>query len=321
MLDYFLQVLSTLVENDQILYAVFVGFAALTVMALCLGVGVVVLGLTDPVRARLRLLTGKQPRKSTRRMEELSRAVRPISGHFLPAEAKERSRIGKQLSRAGFRSSNALTSFYAIKVVLATIFPLLALVATRLDPDLKPAIIIFFVALASFTGLMLPNAVIRNITTRRLKALRHGFPDALDLMVVCVESGLGLTAAFQRVASELSISHPALALELDLVNIQIGAGVNRVDALKDLADRTGLDDIKGLVSLLIQSLKFGTSIAETLRVYSEEFRDRRMQLAEEKAARMGTLLIFPLVFCMFPAFFIIAIGPAVLRLISVFSGN
>jgi tight adherence protein C len=105
------------------------------------------------------------------------------------------------------------------------------------------------------------------------------------------------------------------------VNIQIGAGVNRVDALKDLADRTGLDDIKGLVSLLIQSLKFGTSIAETLRVYSEEFRDRRTQLAEEKAAKMGTLLIFPLVLCMFPAFFIVAIGPAVLRLMSVFAGK
>jgi len=168
---------------------------------------------------------------------------------------------------------------------------------------------------------MLPNFVISHLCSKRLRKLRHGFPDALDLMVVCVESGLGLTAAFQRVATELAVSYPELAQELDLVNVEIRAGVSRVDALKGLADRTGLDDIKGLVSLLIQSMKFGTSIAETLRVYSDEFRDRRMQLAEEKAAKMGTKMVFPLIVCMFPAFFLVAIGPAVLRLMTVFSGN
>ncbi len=321
MLDYFLQVLNTLVENDQALYTIFVTLAAITVMALCLGAGIFVLGAIDPLRARLRWLAGDQPKKSNSKLEELSRAIEPVSNYVLPVKQKERGRVSQQLSRAGFRSSNALTSFYAIKTLLATIFPLLALAGTRIVPDLTSTTIMFVVALASFIGLMLPNFVINHLCSKRIKNLRHGFPDALDLLVVCVESGLGLTAALQRVANELTVSYPELARELDLVNVEIRAGVSRVDALKGLADRTGLDDIKGLVSLLIQSMKFGTSVAETLRVYSDEFRDRRMQLAEEKAAKMGTLLIFPLVFCMFPAFFIVAIGPAVLRFMTVFSGN
>ncbi len=321
MLDYFLQVLNTLVENDQTLYTIFVGLAAVTVMALCLGVGVFVLGITDPLRARLRGFIGDQPKKSKAGSGELSRAMKPVSNYVLPTKEKERSQVSQQLSRAGFRSSSALTSYYAIKMLLATIFPLLVLAGTRLVPDLTSTAIIFVATLASFIGLMLPNFVISHRCSKRIKNLRRGFPDALDLMVVCVEAGQGLAAAFQRVATELAISYPELAHELDLVNVQIRAGVSRVDALKELAERTGLKDIKGLVSLLIQTMKFGTSIAETLRVYSDEFRDRRMQLAEEKAAKMGTLLIFPLVFCMFPSFFIVAIGPAVLRLMTVFGGN
>jgi tight adherence protein C len=160
--------------------------------------------------------------------------------------------------------------------------------------------------------------VLDKLVARRMKKLRDGFPDALDLLVVCVESGLGLTQALQRVADELVVSHPELALELAVVNAEIRAGVDRVGALKNLADRTGLDDIKGLVSLLVQTLKFGTGVADSLRVYSEEFRDKRMQRAEEQAAKMGTKMIFPLVLFLFPGFFIVAVGPAVIRLIWVF---
>jgi tight adherence protein C len=152
----------------------------------------------------------------------------------------------------------------------------------------------------------------------RIKKLRDGFPDALDLLVVCVESGLGLTAAIQRVADELGVSHEELAMELSLVSAETRAGMERSKALRNLAERSGLDDIRGLVSMLIQAMRFGTSIADTLRVYSEEFRDRRMQKAEEQAAKIGTKLLFPLVFCLFPSFFLVAIGPAILRFITVF---
>ena len=129
--------------------------------------------------------------------------------------------------------------------------------------------------------------------------------------------GIRLAAAIQRVADELMVSHPELSTELALVNAEMRAGVDRTKALVNLADRTGLDDIRGLVSLLVQTMRFGTGIADALRVYSEEFRDKRMQAAEEQAALIGTKLIFPLVLCLFPSFFIVAIGPAVMRLIRV----
>jgi tight adherence protein C len=154
----------------------------------------------------------------------------------------------------------------------------------------------------------------------RHKLLRDGFPDALDLLNVCVESGLGLAQALQRVADELDVSHPELASEIAQVTAQMRAGVDRETALRGLATRTGLDDVRGLVSLLAQTLRFGTGISDALRVYSDEFRDKRMQRAEEAAAKIGTKLIFPLVLCLFPSFFVVAIGPAMIRLSEAFGG-
>jgi tight adherence protein C len=173
--------------------------------------------------------------------------------------------------------------------------------------------------MAAGIGIIAPNGVLTRLMERRLRTLRNAFPDALDLLVVCVESGLGLSAAIQRVADEIVVSHAELARELGLVNAETRAGVDRSVALRNLADRTGLDDIRGLVSLLIQTMRFGTSVADALRVYSNEFRDRRLQKAEEEAAKIGTKLIFPLVLCLFPSFFTVAIGPAVIRLVNVFS--
>jgi tight adherence protein C len=134
-----------------------------------------------------------------------------------------------------------------------------------------------------------------------------------------VEAGLGLAPALQRVADEVSVSHPELGAELGLVNAEMRAGVERTQALRNLAERTGLSDIRGLVTLMVQTLRFGTGIADALRVYSEEFRDKRMQAAEEQAAKIGTKMIFPLAFCIFPSFFLVAIGPAVLAVIDVFA--
>ncbi len=185
-------------------------------------------------------------------------------------------------------------------------------------PELSTSRLLLVTGMGAGFGLIAPSSILDRMVERRLRTLRRAFPDALDLLVVCVESGLGLSAAIQRVADELVVSHPELAQELALVNAEVRAGVDRGQALRNLADRTGLDDIRGLVSLLVQTMRFGTSVADALRVYSEEFRDRRMQKAEEEAAKVGTKLIFPLVFCLFPAFFVVAIGPAVIRLVAVF---
>ena len=190
--------------------------------------------------------------------------------------------------------------------------------ATRWLPQWTLGTFAFALIFAAFIGVILPNYVLDKIKENRLKKLRNGFPDALDLLVVCVEAGLGLGAAIDRVARDLEVSHLELAEELRLVNVEMRAGVERPVALKNLADRSGLADIRGLVGLLVQTMRFGTSIADALRVYSEEFRDKRMQKAEEQAAKIGTKLIFPLVTCLFPAFFIVAVGPAVLRMIDVF---
>jgi tight adherence protein C len=188
----------------------------------------------------------------------------------------------------------------------------------RWFPQFSTEQVVFSALAASFIGMIGPSYVLDRKIARRKRHLTNGFPDALDLLVVCTEAGLGLNAALQRVARELAASHPVLAEELVLVNAEIRAGVERVEALRNLAKRTGLEDIKGLVALLSQSLRFGTSIAETLRIYSEEFRDKRVQRAEEAAAKVGTKMIFPLVTCMFPGFFVVAVGPAVLKALAAF---
>jgi tight adherence protein C len=242
----------------------------------------------------------------------------PINKYLLPAKDRERGRMEQRLSFAGFRHANALPLFYAAKTGLALACLFAVLASSVWLPQLSTTRLLFFAMLAAFVGLMLPNYVLDHLVERRQKRLRDAFPDALDMLVVCVEAGLGLTAAIQRVAEELRFSHPELGAELALVTAEMRAGVEREAALKGLAARTGLEDIRGLVSLLVQTLKFGTSIAETLRVYAEEFRDKRMQRAEEMAAKIGTKLIFPLVFCLFPSFFIVAVGPAVIRLVDVF---
>jgi tight adherence protein C len=202
---------------------------------------------------------------------------------------------------------------------LAIILPILVFAAARFFPDLATQSVVMYATMGAGVGMLAPNYILHKLLDSRMKQLRNGFPDALDLLVVCVESGLGLGPALQRVANELGVSHPELSFELATVTAEIRAGVQRETALKNLADRTGLTDIRGLVSLLVQSMRFGTSVADALRVYSDEFRDKRMQAAEEQAAKLSTKLIFPLILFMFPVFFIVAIGPAVLRLIDVFS--
>jgi tight adherence protein C len=254
-------------------------------------------------------------RKSQR---DLTGMINPVARYILPQDGEERARAAQNLIHAGFRSEKALPYFYGLKALLALGLPLIVFVVSRWLPQWTISTLGFALLFAAFVGVTLPNFVLEKIKKNRIKKLRNGFPDALDLLVVCVEAGLGLGAAIDRVARDLDVSHTELAEELRLVNVEMRAGVERPTALKNLADRSGLADIRGLVGLLVQTMRFGTSIADALRVYSEEFRDKRMQKAEEQAAKIGTKLIFPLVTCLFPSFFIVAVGPAVLRMIVVF---
>lgn len=291
---------------------------AATIFVFGLGIAVLVSAVTNPVRRRLGLINESDP-KDGRLSLRIATAVGPVAAFVLPREELERNKVQRDLIRAGLRSSQALQVFYAVKTLLAVALPVLVFAGARFFPELGTQAIVTYAAMGAGVGMLAPNYLLHRKVQARMKALRHGFPDALDLLIVCVEAGLGLGPALQRVADELIVSHPELSFELATVTAEMRAGVPREAALKNLADRTGLSDIRGLVGLLVQSMRFGTSVADALRVYSEEFRDKRMQAAEEQAAKMSTKLIFPLVLCMFPVFFIVAIGPAVLRLIDAFA--
>ena len=295
-----------------------VWLSATTVFVLVLGGAFLGLSALDPVRRRVNALATDNRKEELSSFVKAASSIGPIAAFLLPRDEIERSQAMTKLHRAGFRKTVALQAFYVIKTLLILIFPLIVVIGSNWMPDATSSNILLYAVIASGVGMLLPNYVLYKLVEKRARALTNAFPDALDLLVVCVESGLGLAAAIQRVGDELEVSHPELAYELAMVNAEIRVGVPREQSLKNLAERTGLEDIRGLVGLLVQTMRFGTGVADALRIYSEEFRDKRTQKAEEQAAKMGTKLVFPLVFCMFPVFFIVAIGPAVIRIIDAF---
>lgn len=317
-MQWLLDIVYGVMDNPQALQIAVVVLAGVAVAVFAFGLLLLGAGASDPIKRRLTHFEGSEDLGEGHRVFNIETILGPVTQYVVPSEDIERNKMVEKLSYAGFRSPSALQVFYAIKTSLTFLLPLLAYGITYFRPDLSLGVVIYMAVGAAAAGMFVPNIVLEKLVERRLKKLRDGFPDALDLLVVCVESGLGLTQALKRVAEEIIVSHSELGIELSLVNAEISAGVDQVTALKNFADRTGLDDVKGLVSLLIQTLKFGTGVADSLRVYAAEFRDKRMQRAEEQAAKIGTKLIFPLIVFMFPGFFIVALGPAVIRLMSVF---
>ena len=317
-MEALLDLLNSYWADEVILRRVLVGLSAATIFILGLGLTNLIMNMTSPVRRRMGLLDDSRPVKD-RLLMIVNTAIGPVASYVLPQKDNERDDMTQKLARAGYRSPQALQVFYLTKSLLTVALPMLVLTGWRWFPEIEGSILTYAIV-ACGIGLLGPNFVLRKLVDRRVRSLRNGFPDALDLLVVCVESGLGLAAAIQRVADELFVSHAELAYELSTVNAEIRAGLPREQALRNLAARTGLPDIKGLVGLLVQTIRFGTSISDALRIYSDEFRDKRMQKAEEQAAKMGTKLVFPLIFCMFPVFFIVAIGPAVLSIMDWIAG-
>jgi len=320
-MDYLLDLLSSYFQDEAQRRVVFLILTAAAIFAFGLAISMLVTSLSDPVRRRLAHIV--EPHHSDvvhedTTQDKLAHFIEPVTKYVLPKQEWERSHISAKLVHAGFRHPNALTTFYAIKTLLALAFPIVILLFTRFTAELTAGQIFISMAAAAFVGAIIPNIILENRVKVRKKLLRDGFPDALDLLVICVEAGLGLVAALQRVAKDLDVSHPQLAEELAFVNTEIRLGVPRMDALRNMAHRTGLEEVESLVVLLDQSVRFGTSVAEGLRIYSEEFRDKRTQAAEETAAKIGTKIIFPLVLFLWPSFFLIAIGPAILRIIKAF---
>ena len=232
-------------------------------------------------------------------------------GNVAPRSNKEMGKLQQRLVTAGYRSKEALIVFFGLRAACALGFFALVMSSIVVRPSLPVALA------ACGLGYLLPSMALGRMAKKRQHRIRLGLPDALDLLVVSVEAGLGLDQAIQRVGLELDFAHPDLSQELSLINLELRAGKGRGDALRNLADRTGVDDIASLVAMLVQTDKFGTSVAQSLRVHSETVRTKRRQRAEEAAAKTGVKMVFPLVFCIFPAIWVVTIGPAIIKFVQV----
>ena len=306
--------------NDSTM--VFAATVGVAMGALTLSILFLLYNVFNPARRRVRAEINSAPTGSSNRaVGKVDQAVTPVKTIILPKSDKEISEIRTRLVSAGYRHEGSMAVYYVWKLALALVFGIAALLLTTFFPALSSLKVLFAGGIAAFIGMMVPSIYLDKKVATRKRAIINGFPDMLDMLVACSEAGLGLNAALQRVTKEMNLTAPELTEELELVNAEILAGVDRVQALRGLSQRTDIPEISGFVAMLSQSVKFGTGIAETLRIYSEDFRDKRMQKAEEAAAKVGTKLLFPLVVCLFPAFFVVAVGPAIISIMQAFAAT
>jgi len=235
-------------------------------------------------------------------------------GTLIPQSPKDVTVMQRRLIRAGIKNENALKILYGAKAALAITLPLLmtaSIASTTFETGNKLGAIMA-AAMAGFFG---PNEYVRRKAAKRQHEISRGLPNALDLLVVCVESGLGLDQAVLQVSKELDQAHPEISEEFGFVTLELKAGKRRVEALRNLGERTGVDDLKKLVAVLIQADRFGTGIAQSLRAHADFMRIQARQVAEEKAAKLGVKLIFPIFFCILPSLFAVTVGPVAMKII------
>lgn len=248
--------------------------------------------------------------------------LKPLEKYFVDQKDGAESNIRQRMLQAGFVGPNVVRNFFLIRTMLAVGAPALFLTAlpyVSYNLDVKKLIIITIGL--GLAGLYLPGIWISSRIDRRQAKISEAFPDALDMLVVCVEAGLGLDAAFTRVGTQIAQAHPLLAQELGLVSLELRAGKSREDALRNFARRVGLREVKSFVTLLIQSDQLGTSIAQTLRVHAAEMRTNRMLRAEEKAHKLPVKLVIPLVSCVLPAMVTVVLLPGMIRIIRIIMPN
>jgi tight adherence protein C len=231
-------------------------------------------------------------------------------GAFVPTSPKDLPRLKRRLVRAGFRNPAAFRVFYGARVLAMLLFGLLGLIL-----GLRSDHVFLYSAAGAMLGYMGPMQYLSLRIRRRQKAIEKGLPNALDLMVVCVESGLGLDQTTVQVAKELQFAYPAICDELTVMNLEMRAGKRRAEALHNLAERTGVEELKKLVAVLIQTDRFGTSIAQSLRGHSDYMRVMARQRAEERAGKLAVKLVFPIFFCVLPSLFVVTVGPVLTRLV------
>src|SRR5262249_24831285 len=234
-------------------------------------------------------------------------------GAVMPSSPKDAGLIQRRLLQAGYRNPGAVRVFYGVKASLAVLLPV-AVVVVSLSFSLVEENFAGVLLTAAGIGYFAPNELLRHAAKRRQLRIKKGMANALDLLVVCVESGLGLDQAIMQVSKELQTAHPEICEEFAVVNLEMRHGKRRVEALRDLGQRTGVDEVKKLVGVLGQADRFGTSIAGSLKSHSDYMRVQARQEAETKAAKIGVKLVFPIFFFILPSLFVVTVGPVIVRI-------
>jgi tight adherence protein C len=253
---------------------------------------------------------------------EIARMLQPLSWLAKPTKAAELSRVRARLIQAGYRGPHALERYLVVKVVLAAVATVVVLqinarLPNRLTFPLDIAVGVWTCAAAFF----FPNVWLSLKGRDRRTQIERGLPDAMDLLVTCVEAGLGIDAAIARVSEEIGLASQILGAELNVTFLEVQAGITRPDAFRRLAERTGVEDLRTLAAMLIQTEMFGTSVARALRVHADGMRVKRMQRAEEKAAMTGVKMTIPLIMCILPSLIAVLLGPAMVSIIQVLLPN
>jgi len=293
----------------------------ISVALLILGIMSWMMRWQDRVEKRLSGFTGKEkvePHERSNNGPFDVHWIAPVAKIILPKEGWRRSRLQSKLVQAGLRGPKAINAFLGTKVLLAAILisvtllaaPFVAIQITKVDP----ALLIVFLVLLAIIGFYLPDGLLERKIRYRQLLITEGFPDAMDMLMVCVEAGMGLDAAVQKVGEEISYSHPPLGEEFTVLALELRAGKGRADAFRAFSDRTGVDIIRAFVALILQAERYGTSVAVTLREYSDEMRTKRIQIAQEKAAKLPVKLVFPVLLFIFPAIFMVIFAPAALQI-------
>ena len=282
----------------------------LTVVAAVFAFGAAVVTPSSVLGARLRALGSQQPRQPENKpaiRERIEQALDPIS-KAIPLSPADVSRTRRWLIQAGFRDAIDVNYYFGARILTAAVGFLGVALWSGFD---NPPLLIGITAL----GFLLPRFIMKRMIRERQNRIRLGLPDALDLTVICVEAGLALDQALMRVGQDLHHAHPDLSDEFHFVNLEMRAGKPRAEALRNLVERTGVDDIRSLVGTLIQTDRFGTSVAQALRVHSDSLRTERRQRAEEQAAKTTIKMVPPLVIFVLPSIIFVTIGPAVIELV------
>lgn len=267
-----------------------------------------------PARRRLDTLTAPPTSDLVLQAPVLTDTPSPLAkklSAIAPKSPKEMSILRRRLTTAGYRTINAVIAFRFAKLVTAAVLTGTVMITVGRRG--------WLLMLAAFVvGYMLPDFWLARKTKKRQKIIRNGLPDALDLFIVCLEAGSSLDQAIVKASDELDIAYPALAEELRMITTEIRAGKPRLEGFKNFAERTRVEDVRALVAMLVQTDRFGTSVAQALRTHAETSRTKRRQDAEERAAKLSVKLVFPLVFFLFPALYVVVLGPAVLKILEVF---